>query len=171
MSFAILLLIIFGGYLTGSISPAYMLGKLLKKIDIREVGTKNAGTMNTYHILGLLPAVITAIFDLSKGLLVMYIAHLLGASPLIIHLAGMAAILGHVFPFYLNFRGGQGVAIATAMMIYYLVLFYTKGWLPWESLLLLAFCVFSFHRIGKKGEIIGSVILPCLGIFEYFFFF
>jgi glycerol-3-phosphate acyltransferase PlsY len=165
MSFAILLLIVFGGYLVGSLSPSYILCRILKKTDIRTVGTKNAGTMNTYHVLGLWPAVITAVFDLSKGLIVMYIVHLLGASPLIIHLAGFAAILGHVFPFYLNFRGGQGVAIATAMLIYYLVIFYSRAWLPWESILILAFCVLSFFRIGKKGEIVGSVILPSFGIF------
>lgn len=169
MSFAVLLLIIFGGYLVGSLSPSYILGRILKKIDIRRVGTKNAGTMNTYKILGLGPAIFTGIFDLSKGLLVMYLAYLLGASPLIIHLAGFAAILGHVFPFYLNFRGGQGVAIAAAMLIYYLVLFYIRAWLPWESLIFLTFCVFSFSYIGKKGEIVGSVVLPSIGIFVLIF--
>jgi glycerol-3-phosphate acyltransferase PlsY len=157
-------LTILGGYLIGSILPAYFLGRILKKIDIREHGTKNAGTMNVYHLLGLGPAAAAAIFDVSKGLLVMFLAYLLGASPLLVHLAGFAVILGHVFPFYLRFRGGQGVAAATAIMIYYLVLFYQKHWLPWESLLLLAFCVFSFVHISKKGEIVGAAVLPVLSI-------
>jgi glycerol-3-phosphate acyltransferase PlsY len=157
-------LTILGGYLIGSILPAYFLGRILKKIDIREHGTKNAGTMNVYHLLGLGPAAAAAIFDVSKGLLVMFLAYLLGASPLLVHLAGFAVILGHVFPFYLRFRGGQGVAAATAIMIYYLVLFYQKHWLPWESLLLLAFCVFSFVHISKKGEIVGATVLPVLSI-------
>jgi glycerol-3-phosphate acyltransferase PlsY len=157
-------LTILGGYLIGSILPAYFLGRILKKIDIREHGTKNAGTMNVYHLLGLGPAAAAAIFDVSKGLLVMFLAYLLGASPLLVHLAGFAVILGHVFPFYLRFRGGQGVATATAIMIYYLVLFYQKHWLPWESLLLLAFCVFSFVHISKKGEIVGATVLPVLSI-------
>jgi len=157
-------LTILGGYLIGSILPAYFLGRILKKIDIREHGTKNAGTMNVYHLLGFGPAAAAAIFDVSKGLLVMFLAYLLGASPLLIHLAGFAVILGHVFPFYLRLRGGQGVAAATAIMIYYLVLFYQKHWLPWESLLLLAFCVFSFVHISKKGEIVGATVLPVLSI-------
>jgi glycerol-3-phosphate acyltransferase PlsY len=49
-------------------------------------------------------------------------------------------------------------------MIYYLVLFYQKHWLPWESLLLLALCVFSFVHISKKGEIVGATVLPVLSI-------
>ncbi|MFP4082526.1 MAG: glycerol-3-phosphate acyltransferase [Candidatus Aminicenantes bacterium] len=157
--------LILGGYLIGSISPSYILGRILKKIDIREHGTKNAGTVNTYKVLGLGPAITTACFDLSKGLLAMFTAHTLGASPLLLHLVGCAAIVGHVFPFYLNFKGGQGAATATAILIYYLVLFYTKAWLPWDSVLFLAFCVLSFIYIAKKGEIIGLVVLPVLTVF------
>jgi glycerol-3-phosphate acyltransferase PlsY len=159
------ILIISGGYLAGSLSPSYILGKILKKIDIRRQGTKNAGTVNAYNLLGLWPALITATIDISKGVLVMYIAYLLDASPLLMHLAGFAAILGHVFPFYLRFKGGQGVATAAGILIYYLVIFCLRGWLPWESLLLLALCVLSFFYISKKGEIVGAVVLPCLAIF------
>ena len=160
---------IIGGYAVGSISPSYILGKILKNIDIREHGTRNAGTINTYQVLGLGPAVITALFDLTKGLLSMSIAHWLGASPLCAHLVGFAAIFGHTFPFYLKFRGGQGVATATAIMIYYLVFFFTKGGLPLEILIPLAFAVGSFAYISKKEELVGIVILPLLAIFIFVF--
>ena len=53
------------GYLLGSVSPSYILGKIIKGIDIREHGTKNAGTVNAYRLLGLWPAVLTAVYDLS----------------------------------------------------------------------------------------------------------
>lgn len=152
------------GYLIGSLSPSYFLGKVLHSVDIRELGTKNAGTVNAYKVLGLGPAIMTIIFDLSKGLFVMHTAYLLGAPPILVHLTACAAILGHVFPFYLNFRGGQGVATATAILIYYLGMFCVNRWLPLESLVFLAFCVFSFLYITKIGEFIGSVILPVLGI-------
>ncbi|MGB8953540.1 MAG: glycerol-3-phosphate acyltransferase [Candidatus Aminicenantales bacterium] len=165
MNLSIWIAILLGGYMVGSISPSYILGRVLRKIDIRAHGTQNAGTMNTFHVLGLGPAVITAFFDTTKGLLVMYAAHLLGASPLLIHLAGCAAIAGHVFPFYLKFKGGQGVAIATSMLIYYLVLFYIREWLPLETLLVLAFWVLSFVYIAKKGEIVSTVVLPVVGVF------
>ncbi|MFB0566824.1 MAG: glycerol-3-phosphate acyltransferase [Candidatus Aminicenantaceae bacterium] len=153
------------GYILGSISPSYILGKILKKIDIREHGTRNAGTVNTYKTLGPVPALITASFDISKGLLAMYIAHVLGAPLLCVNLAGFAAIAGHVFPFYLKFRGGQGVATATAILIYYLILFYARNWLPYETLILLTIAVISFSYIAKKGEVVGITILPLLGIF------
>ncbi len=157
------------GYLLGSVSPSYILGKIIKGIDIREHGTKNAGTVNAYRLLGLWPAVLTAVYDLLKGLLAMYLCALAGGSAFSIHLAGLAAIAGHVFPLYLRFHGGQGVATATAIMIYYLIIFYARNWLPLSSLLLLAFCVVSFGYIGRKGEIVGSVILPLLAVFILIF--
>ncbi len=160
---------ILGGYVVGSISPSFILGKILKNIDIRQHGTGNAGTLNTFKVLGWGPGVVTALFDLIKGLLSMYLAHLLGASPLCAHLVGLAAILGHTFPFYLKFRGGQGVATATAIMIYYLVFFFTKGGLAVEILIPLAFAVGSFAYISKKEEIVGIVILPLLAIFIFVF--
>jgi len=66
------------GYLIGAISPSYFLGKILKGIDIREHGDHNAGTLNTLHVLGLLPAIITAFFDLTKGLIVALLACYIG---------------------------------------------------------------------------------------------
>ncbi|MCI4444720.1 MAG: glycerol-3-phosphate acyltransferase [Candidatus Aminicenantes bacterium] len=152
------------GYFLGSLSPAYFLGKILKGIDIRKFGDGNAGTINVYKILGLWPAVVTAVFDLSKGLLAMYLCWRGGGSALIIHLTGLAAILGHIFPFYLGFRGGQGVATATAIMIYYLTIFYLKAWLPLNSLPFLALAVIVFSWIARKGEFVGLVILPLLGL-------
>lgn len=154
--------IILGSYLIGSVNPAYFLGRILKKIDIREHGTKNAGTVNAFKVLGLGPGLTTVIFDLTKGLLMMFTAYQLGASSLIMHLAGAAAILGHVFPFYLKFRGGQGVATACGILLYYLVLFIIKRWLPWGSLPILLFCVLSFFYISKMGEIVGTVVLPSI---------
>jgi glycerol-3-phosphate acyltransferase PlsY len=152
------------GYLFGSVSPAYILGQVLKNIDIREHGTRNAGTMNTYHVLGLGPAVLTVIFDMGKGLLAMALAHGLGASPTLVYLAGCAAVVGHVFPFYLGFRGGQGVATATAILLYYLARSYIQRQLPVDTIFILAFWVLSFVYIVKIGELIGSVVLPALAL-------
>jgi len=150
------------GYLLGSFLPAYFLARKLRGVDIREEGTKNAGTVNTYHVLGLFPAVITAIFDVSKGLISLYLGHLLTGSALGGYLAAAASVSGHVFPFYLKFRGGQGVATATGLLIYFLGMFYGQGFLPWFSLLLLAFLVIILSWITRKGEFVGGFILPSL---------
>ena len=104
------------GYLIGSISPSYFFGKL-KGVDIREIGTKNAGTTNTYRMLGIQYAIPTASYDTLKGLFAIYLSLVLGANLFFASMAGFAAILGHIFPFYLHFNGGQGVAAATGMML------------------------------------------------------
>ena len=154
--------LLLGGYLVGSLSPAYFLGKLLFNLDIRSEGTGNAGTINTYKVLGLGPAIGTALFDLAKGLIAMHLASQLGASALVMHLTGCAVIVGHVFPFYLGFKGGQGVATATAMMLYYLFLFISRGWLPGDLFLYLGLAVISFAYIASKEELVGLSILPLL---------
>lgn len=153
---------IFSGYILGSLLPAYFLGRKLRGVDIREKGTRNAGTMNTYHVLGLFPSIITALFDVSKGIISLYLGQLITGSFLGGYFAAAASVAGHVFPFYLRFRGGQGVATATGLMLYFLVHFYVNGTLPWFSLLLLAFIVFIFSWITRKGEFVGLIILPSL---------
>ena len=155
------------GYLIGSISPSYIFGKLIKKIDIREHGDKNAGTVNTYKVLGFVPAFFTALIDVNKGLLSMFIANKLGASPICYSLAGLSAIIGHVFPFYLKFRGGQGVATAVGMLLYYLFFILKNGWLTLSSFFILVIVVLSFSYITKKGEMVGLVVLPLFGIFIF----
>lgn len=155
--FAILL-----GYLIGSISPAYLLGKLLKGIDIREHGDGNAGGMNVYYILGLKPAVVTVIFDLSKGLISMYIASLLGASAIFIHLTGIAAVAGHVFPFYLKFKGGKGIGTALGILFYYVYLMLKNQWFSFYWLIIYLVGIILLYFITRKREIVGAVALPLL---------
>jgi glycerol-3-phosphate acyltransferase PlsY len=157
-------LLLLAGYLIGSISPSYLLGRVLRRQDIRRLGNGNAGTVNTYKSLGLWPAVLTAVFDLAKGLAAMGLAYKFGQPPLFIHLAGWAAILGHIFPFYLRFRGGQGVATTVGLLLYYLILFYVRGWLPWHTLPLLAFLSLSFAYICRKGEVMALVVIPLLSL-------
>lgn len=150
------------GYFLGSISPSYILGRLLKNVDIREVGEKNAGTTNTYKVLGLGPAIITAIYDLLKGLLAMFMAFLIGASDLVIYLAGIAAIIGHIFPFYLGFRGGQGVATATGLLIFFLINLFRNHALPWESLGFMLMIVLFVLFITRQKDFLALIIMPYL---------
>ncbi len=157
------------GYLTGSLSPSYFLGKL-NNIDIRKVGTKNAGTMNVLQTLGVLPAVPTAVFDTGKGLLAMFIAQKIGAGFPFIQISGFAAVTGHILPPYLRFRGGQGVATATGIMLFYLIKYLQINPEFIYMLALLSVIVIFFIFITQKGEITGIVVLPLLGcsIFIHF---
>ncbi|MHA1723375.1 MAG: glycerol-3-phosphate acyltransferase [Promethearchaeota archaeon] len=154
------------GYFIGCLLPAYLFGRL-KGVDIRTVGTCNAGTMNVSRSLGLIYAIPTAIYDTLKGLLAMWIASLLGANFYFIQIAGLMAIVGHVFPFYLKFNGGQGVACAVGIMLFYLVnyLIITQ-WL--DFFLFIVFClvlVAIFYYITRIGEFLSVLILPLLGFY------
>jgi glycerol-3-phosphate acyltransferase PlsY len=153
------ILVIIIGYLLGSVSPAYILGRLLRGIDIREHGTRNAGGRNVKKVLGLWPAVVTIIYDLSKGLLAMFIAWKLGAPEIFIYASGYAAILGHIFPFCLGFRGGEGQA--TTLGIFFFIIFKAilNHWFPYEILIpVVILALFLF--IISPAEIVGAFALP-----------
>ncbi len=157
------------GYFFGSINPGYFFGRL-KKIDIREVGSKNAGTTNTFQTLGVKYGIPTAIFDISKGLLVILIALSLGTNVVVAHLSGLMTIVGHIFPFYLKFRGGQGVAAATGMLFFYLLNYLiTKP----EFIFFLFYLIFLsviFFYISRIGTLLSIVVLPLLGYSIYVYF-
>ncbi len=97
-------------YLIGCINPAYLLAKF-KGFDIRKKGTKNAGTLNTFQTLGLIPAFFVFIIDAGKGILSFYLAKEIFLLPeLYMYFSSLFVIIGHRYPFYLNFKGGKGVA-------------------------------------------------------------
>ncbi|MFX1280980.1 MAG: glycerol-3-phosphate acyltransferase [Promethearchaeota archaeon] len=150
------------GYVLGAILPAYIFGKI-KGIDIREEGTKNAGTSNVYKVLGLSYAIPTALYDMLKGLLAMLIAYSLGADFIFIQISGLVVIIGHVFPFYLNFRGGQGNATATGLLLYYLVNYLTISFGIFYVLIFLLILVIIFTYISKAGSLLPMVLFPLLG--------
>jgi glycerol-3-phosphate acyltransferase PlsY len=117
-----LILILLISYLLGSIPTAVWLGKLFRKIDIREHGSGNAGATNALRVLGLKWGFVVMALDVSKGLAaVLLVAPLLtiGRPPdatLISVLAGTAAIVGHIFPVTTGFRGGKGVGTSAGVM-------------------------------------------------------
>ena len=111
------------GYLIGTVNPGYIFGRIVKKVDLREVGTKNAGTSNTLKVLGIKYAVPTALYDIFKAVIAVIIALLMGLEPFWAQFSGFMTIIGHIFPFYLNFRGGRGVAAAIGMWLFYVGLY------------------------------------------------
>lgn len=107
-----------GSYLVGAIPTSYLVGKLLRGIDLREHGSKNLGATNVYRVLGAKVAVPVGLFDVFKGAApVLWLAPFgpeWGSFPLI---CGIAAILGHVFSVFVRFKGGKGVATAGGVVI------------------------------------------------------
>lgn len=99
-------------YLIGSVSSAIIVCKLLKLTDPRTEGSMNPGTTNVLRIGGKIAALITLTGDMLKGFLPVVIAHLIGVNGIFVGLVALAALLGHIFPLFFNFKGGKGVATA-----------------------------------------------------------
>jgi len=162
--------VVFIGYFLGSINPAYIFGRL-KKFDIREKGDGIAGTVNTFKSLGVKFAIPTGIFDFFKGILAIYLALLIGADFVFAQLSGLAAIAGHVFPFYIKFRGGQGMATTSGILLAYLLNYLLTGTQMLIFIFVyLIFVIAIFFFVTKTGIIVAIIVLSLLGyaVFIYY---
>jgi len=161
-------------YLLGSIPSAYVAGRVLKRIDIRNVGDGNVGAANAYREIGPVAGVTVLVADVCKGAIAVTVAQTF-ASQLIVFLAGLAVVAGHNWPVYIGFRGGRGEATAIGVLCVLL---------PQAMLILLGVCAVPFLvtrntmlagailfaplwlvalLMGASGALIGySIGLPCL---------
>ena len=174
------------GYLLGSIPSAYLAGRLRKGVDIREVGSKNMGAMNVFYQVGPMEAVLVTLADLGKGVGAILLVRWVSGNPLIspfdflTGLAGAAAIMGHIFPIFLKFRGGKGAATAIGILIFLMpwtvpflfivfaiALFVTRNPTFSYSLLLIVFpFVAGFIYVDRYGEPLALVFYSIgLGVF------
>jgi glycerol-3-phosphate acyltransferase PlsY len=105
------------GYLIGSLPIGYLLTHRARGVDLRRVGSGNVGAANVYRTSGLAMAIGVMLADAGKGaaaVLLGAVPHGSGAAPVA---AGVAAVVGHVYPVWLGFRGGKGVATASGAFI------------------------------------------------------
>jgi glycerol-3-phosphate acyltransferase PlsY len=107
------------GYLLGSVPTGLILAKLFSKVDPRKIGSKNIGATNIFRTAGKALGILTLVGDLLKGALPVWIAIQWGESNLWIAISGLSPFLGHVFPIFLGFKGGKGVA--TALGVYLMI--------------------------------------------------
>jgi len=112
-----LLIAIVLGYLLGSVPFAVIVSKAFGLADPRSFGSGNPGATNVLRTGNKAAALLTLLGDAAKGWLAMFIASKVGAGETAIALAGLAAFLGHVFPFTLGFKGGKGVATAVGVLL------------------------------------------------------
>ncbi len=156
------------GYVCGLFQTAYFYGKA-KGIDIRQYGSGNSGTTNALRVLGTKAGLIVLLGDCLKTILAVVVTRLLfgEAHPDIIYLlclyAGAGAILGHNFPFYMNFRGGKGIAATAGLILsfhpYFIVMgvvvffgiFFTTHYVSLGSLLVYACFLAEMILCGEKG--------------------
>jgi len=153
------LLILIVGYFLGSINSALVVGKFYN-IDIRQHGSRNAGTTNVLRTLGKKAAVLVIIGDLLKGILACTVARLLvgaSAASSAIAIAGLATVMGHNWPVYFHFKGGKGVltTFAIAMMM---------DWKVSIFLFILFIIIVLMFKYVSLGSIICSLLFPIIFI-------
>jgi glycerol-3-phosphate acyltransferase PlsY len=107
------------GYLLGSVPTGLILAKLFSKVDPRKIGSKNIGATNIFRTAGKSLGILTLAGDLLKGAIPVVIAIQWGESDLWIAISGLTPFLGHIFPIFLGFKGGKGVA--TALGVYLVI--------------------------------------------------
>ncbi|MBN1375732.1 MAG: glycerol-3-phosphate acyltransferase [Dehalococcoidia bacterium] len=124
-------------YLIGSIPTAYLVGRGFKGVDIRQMGSRNMGAMNTFYVIGFWPGMLVLACDIGKGIIALLLTYLTAvyifAIPayLVIPIemvAGVAVIAGHNFPLFLKFKGGKGGATAIG------VLAFIVAWVNWVNI-------------------------------------
>ena len=107
-----MLIVALAGYLLGSIPFALLLARRLGTADLRLIGSGNVGAANVMRTSGVKAGVAVAVLDVLKGALSVVVAERISLNPTAPAVAGVAAIVGHIYPVWLRFRGGKGVATA-----------------------------------------------------------
>ncbi|MFA6076222.1 MAG: glycerol-3-phosphate 1-O-acyltransferase PlsY [Negativicutes bacterium] len=148
-------LIIAIGYLLGSIPFGLIVGKKFYGIDLREHGSNNTGATNAFRVLGPKAALLVGVPDMLKGLLAVYFAQLFSANPLIMVVAGIAAICGHNWSMWMKFKGGRGVATSVGVLL----MLAPKV----VGVVLIVFIILvGLTRYVSLGSITGGVLVPFL---------
>ena len=109
--------LIIGAYLLGSIPCGLILSRVFAQVDVRKHGSHNIGATNVYRTLGKKLGVLTLLGDVFKGFLPGYLVCKLTGADLWIALAALASVLGHLYPIYLKFSGGKGVATGLGVFL------------------------------------------------------
>lgn len=155
-------------YLIGSFPTSFVLTKSLKGIDIRQVGSKNAGATNVLRAAGKIPALITLIIDILKGFLVVAVlAPLLYSSIRELDydfyriFLGLVTVCGHIWPVFLGFKGGKGVATTIGVGLAIAPVPLTVSLFIWTA-------IFSMTKYVSLSSIISLMIFPILtAVFNY----
>lgn len=149
-----LVVAVLASYLLGAIPTSLWVVRAVKGIDLRTVGSGNLGATNLYRLLGFRYAVPVGIFDALKGAVpVAFIGPWAGLGLTGSLLLGVAAVIGHAFPVFANFKGGKGVATGSGIVL---------GLAPWAFLITLVVWAVSVKLSGyvSLGSVLAAAALP-----------
>ncbi len=163
-------------YLLGSVPTGYLAGRLLKGIDIREVGSGSTGATNVLRTLGKVPAIVVLLIDVLKGVFAIAAVNfaftrlpgwlyytkvvevnLASWQPWMIVLAGLLALLGHSKPIWLNFKGGKSVATSLGVLL-------AMDWRVGLSTIAVFAISLAISRIVSLSSILGAISVTALMI-------
>jgi acyl phosphate:glycerol-3-phosphate acyltransferase len=142
-----------GGYLAGSIPFAVIVSRALALPDPRTYGSKNIGATNVLRSGNRIAALLTLAGDAAKGWAAVLVARALGASEELLALVAIAALLGHVFPIWLRFHGGKGVATAAGVLI-------ALDWRVGLAVIAVWLTVAAASRYSSLGAITAALFAP-----------
>ena len=168
------------GYLCGSLASAVIVCRVMKLPDPRKQGSGNPGATNVLRLGGKKAAALTLAGDALKGAIPVLLAHLLSDSPTVLASTAVAAIVGHMYPVFFQFKGGKGVATtfgAVAALVFPVALFMGAVWVltamatRYASLASLAAAVaaplFALVFIQQPATIVALVIIAALLVYRH----
>ena len=151
-------------YLLGSISFSVIFTKKLAGFDVREKGSKNAGSTNVLRTAGKKIAILTLVCDILKGLIAVLFAKIIGEMDhfdhieYLVQVAGIAVVLGHTFPIFFGFKGGKGVATSLGLIL-------LINWQIGLICLVFALILIISTRMVSLGSVSAAVLFPVLTMF------
>ena len=152
-------ILVLGGYLVGTIPFALLLTKRMGGTDVRRVGSGNVGAANVLRAANMPVALSVMVLDVGKGCAAVLMARAMGASEAVMAAVGAAAVVGHVFPVWLRFRGGKGVATACGVF-----------WVLVPEATALALVAFTgvvwLTRYVSLGSMVAAVVLAAAVYFN-----
>ncbi len=148
------------GYLLGSIPSGYLAGKWFAGIDLRETGSGSTGATNVLRHVGKVPALGVFLIDVIKGMSPVILAKDIPLSDEWQVAAGLAALLGHIWPIWLKWKGGKAVATGLGMIL-------GLSWPVGIASLAVFITVLSISKIVSLASMIAAISLPLIMIFSF----
>lgn len=144
------------GYALGSVPFALLLARM-RGVDLRAIGSRNVGAANVLRSAGIAPAITVMLLDAAKGAIAVVLAGMVSDDVTVVTISGVAAVVGHVYPPWLGFHGGKGVATAAGV--------FTVLAPPATAVAVLVFVGTIFvTRFISAGSILGALALPIAAV-------
>jgi len=151
-------------YAIGSINFSILISKKVAGFDVREKGSGNAGTTNMLRTVGKLPALITLICDILKGVIAigiaLFVGWITGAKnvDILVQISGILVIIGHTFPVFFKFKGGKGIATSLGVLL-------MTNWQIGLICLVFALVLIILTKMVSVGSVASAILFPVLTLF------